>query len=312
MATGRRLEVLSILQRQPGVTATTLAQRLGVTERTARRDIAHLRDLGYRIDAEAGRYGGYRLASGRAMPPLALDDDEALAVAVGLRSALSVRGLDTAAGAALAKLTQMLPTRLGARLDALALIDSPRDPGPRAVEPDVLVVLALACRTGESVRFRHRRDAGGPLRSVQATPHRIVTVRGRWYLVAFRPGARRWTAYAVDRILDLVALGVRRPAPEPPADAVEFVRNTLSVGSWRHEVKVRVFTSAELVRELVDPSVARVEADGDECIMTLGTDDLDWAARWLVHTNLDVDVIAPPELADRLRRLGSWLVDRYT
>lgn len=309
--TNRRLETLALLQAHPGISATQLAARLGVTERTARRDIAHLRELGYHIDGEAGRTGGYRIASGRTMPPLLLDADEVAAVALGLRAAVAVEGLDTAATTALAKLTQVVPSRWRTRLAALADVQAPPGRSGRRAGRDVLVRAALACRAGEAIRIRHRRHDTAYAAPAEVQPHRLVTLRRHWYLVACPREAGRWTVYALDRVDDVQPLGTRFPVPEPPADAAAFVSDALAHGPWRHRVRVRVHTSADLVRELVDPSVATVVDDGDECELHFGTDDLDWAARWLTYLNLDIDVVEPASLSDRIRGLGRWLLDRY-
>lgn len=308
--TGRRLEALAILQANPGISAPRLAARLGVTERTARRDVVHLRDLGYRIDAEPGRYGGYTLAAGSSMPPLVLDADEALAVAVGLRSTAGVGGLGAAAATALAKLTESVPSRVRVRLDAMGRTESVADDGRRAVDPGVLVALALACRSGEAVRFQHRREGRGAGRARDAQPYRVVTVRGRWYLIACERGEDRWRTYALDRIGDVRPLGVPLKAPEPPADAAAYVTERLAHGR-RHRVRVRLFVDSDTAREMIAPSVGSIEDDGDDCVLTLGTDDLDGAARWLVFRNLDFDVLEPDELTDCLRALGAWLAERY-
>lgn len=300
--TNRRLETLSLLQAHPGISATQLAARLGVTERTARRDIAELRKVGYRIDGEAGRTGGYRLASGAAMPPLLLDADEVAAVTLGLRTAVTVDGLETAAITALAKLTQVVPSRWRTRLSALAQVETlPLNSTNR----DVLIPAALACRAGEAIRIRRRESA------VDVQPHRLVMVRRRWYLVACQRDSERWRVYALDRIKHVQPLGTHFPAPDPPADAAMFVADSLAHGPWRYKVRLRVHTSADLVRELVDPTVATVIDNDDDCELRFGTDDLDWAARWLTYLNLDIDVIEPAELNDHLRRLGRWLTDRY-
>lgn len=309
--TNRRLETLSLLQAHPGISATRLAARLDVTERTARRDVAQLRELGYRIDAEAGRAGGYRLASGRTMPPLLLDADEVAAVALGLRTAVAVEGLETAAVTALAKLTQVVPSRWRTRLAALADIEARQGQSRRRAGRDVLIPAALACRADEAIRIRHRRHDTADARPIEVQPHRLVTLRRRWYLVACPRRATEWAVYALDRIDHVQPLGTRFPAPEPPSDAAAFVSDALALGPWRHRVRVRVYTSADLVRELVDPSVATVVDDGDECELHFGTDDLDWAARWLAYLNLDIDVIEPALLTDQLRGLGRWLLDRY-
>jgi predicted DNA-binding transcriptional regulator YafY len=309
--TNRRLEILALLQAHPGISAARLAARLGVTERTARRDVAHLRELGYHIGAEAGRAGGYRIASGRTMPPLLLDADEVAAVALGLRAAIAVDGLDAAATTALAKLTQVVPSRWRTRLAALAEVAAPPAQSRRRAGRDVLIRAALACRAGEAIRIRHRRHDTAHATPAEVQPHRLVTLRRSWYLVACPRGTARWTVYALDRVDDVQPLGTRFPVPDPPPDAATFVSDTLAHGPWRHRVRVRVHTSADLVRELVDPTVATVIDDGDECELHLGTDDLDWAARWLAYLNLDLDVVEPAALSDRLRVLGQWLLDRY-
>jgi len=310
--TNRRLEILSLLQAHPGISATQLAARLGVTERTARRDVAQLRELGYRIDAEAGRTGGYRLASGNTMPPLLLDADEVAAVALGLRTAVAVEGLETAAITATAKLAQVVPSRWRTRLTALADVQALPGESRRRAGRDVLIPAALACRADEAIRIRHRRNDTADATPTDVQPHRLVTLRRRWYLVACPRGATGWTVYAVDRIDHVQPLGTRLPAPEPPPAAAAFVSDALAHGPWRHRVRVRVHTSADLVRDLVDPTVAAVIDDGDdECELHFGTDDLDWAARWLAYLNLDLDVIEPTALTDRLRALGRWLLDRH-
>lgn len=309
--TSRRLETLALLQAQPGISASRLAARLGVTERTARRDVAQLRELGYHIDAEAGRTGGYRLASGRTMPPLLLDADEVAAVALGLRTAVAVDGLETAAITALTKLTQVVPSRWQTRLAALGDVQAPPGPSRRRAGSDVLVPVALACRAGEAVRIRHRRHDTADATPTDVQPYRLVTLRRRWYLVACPRGTAGWAVYALDRIDHVQPLGTSFPVPEAPPDAAGFVSDALAHGSWRYRVRVRVHTSGDLVRELVDPSVAAVVDDGDECELHFGTDDLDWAARWLAYLNLDLDVIEPASLTAQLRTLGRWLLDRY-
>ena len=300
----RRLETLTLLQSHPGISATALAQRLGVTERTTRRDIAQLRELGYRIDGEPGRAGGYRLTHGRTMPPLLLDADEVAAVTLGLRAAVQVDGLETSAITALAKLAQIVPARWQSRLNALAAIQSPTAPVSRRPDRDVLVALALACRAGEAVRIRLRS-------AVDVAPHRLVTLRQRWYLVAWPRGESAWRVYAVDRIRQVQPLGTRFPTPEPPPDAAALAADALAHGPWRHTVRVRVHTSADLVRELVDPTVATVLDNGDDCELRFNTDDLDWAARWLTYLNLDLDVLEPKSLNNHLHTLGTWLMSRH-
>jgi len=309
--TGRRLETLALLQANPGISADRLVSRLGMTQRTARRDIAHLRELGYRIDAEPGRYGGYTLASGKTMPPLVLDGDEALAVALGLRITLGVEGLGLAAVTALAKITETVPARLRPRLAAIAAAAEAPAEATRRTVPGVLVALALACRASEAVSFRHRRGASGPGRPRDAQPHRLVNLRGRWYLIACERGSGQWRTYALDRVSEVRPLGTRLRVPSPPENASTFVAQALAQGPWQHRIRARLHTSGDLARQFIDPTIGDIRDDGESCILTLGTDDLDWAARWLTYRNFDFDVLGPPELEHRLHALGCWLAARY-
>lgn len=270
--------------------------------------MAHLRDLGYRVDAEPGRYGGYRLAGGTRLPPLVLDADEALAVALGLRTSAGVRGLEHATATALAKVTDSVPDRLRARVDAVARAEgAPADHG-RAADPQVFLALALACRVGEAVRIRQHRSAADLPKSRDIQPHRLVVVGTRWHLLACARDEPAWKTWAVDRISRVQALGTRLTTPDAPEDATTTVEAMLSLAPRTHTVQLRVHTSADLVRALVDQTVARVEADGpDTCILTLTTDDLDWAARWIAYRNLDLDVLEPAALRERLHALGKYL-----
>jgi len=309
--TARRLEALALLQAHPGVSAAVMARRLGVTERTARRDVALLRDLGYRVDAASGRYGGYTLAAGTAMPPLLLGADEALAVALGLRATVGVAELQAAAVTALAKLTDTVPSKLRARLEAIATTEVAGTEHPRSADRETFVALALACRAGAAVRFSHRREGQVRGRARDAQPHRLVRAGPAWYLVACERGTRQWQTYAVDRINDVQPLGIRLSSPPPPTDATTFVIEALAWRAWRYQVRVRLFTAAALAQELFRTTTCQIEPDGDTCVLSFGTDDLDWAARWLVARNVDFDVLEPAELADHLHALGRWLTERY-
>jgi predicted DNA-binding transcriptional regulator YafY len=307
--TERRLEILAVLQAKPGITAVALARRLAVSERTARRDVEHLRRIGYGIEGEAGRYGGYALAGGTKLPPLLLDADEAAAVALGLTGDLGVAGLELAAGTALAKLTESAPARARGTLAAVAATTQ-ADSDPRHHGSSrVLLALAHACRQGSPVHLRHHRFGTEHRRHVQ--PHRLVKVGTRWYLVAFAGDREEWSVYAVARITRVDPAGGRLPAPPPPADAAEFVRAFLATGPARYRVRVRLHTSADLARELVRPATGTITDEGPGCLLSLSTDDLDWAARYLVYLNVDFDVLAPAELTTALHGLGDWLSRRH-
>ncbi|HZA72695.1 MAG TPA: WYL domain-containing protein [Propionibacteriaceae bacterium] len=307
--TERRLEILAVLQAWPGITAPALAERFVVSERTVRRDVEHLRRIGYGIEGEPGRYGGYALAGGTKLPPLLLDADEAAAVALGLTADLGVAGLEVAAGTALAKVTESAPARARSALTAVAATTQ-ADSDPRHHGSSrVLLALAHACRQGSPVHLRHRRFGVEHRRHVQ--PHRLVKVSSRWYLIAYTDGRDEWSVYAVARITRVDPAGGSLSTPPPPADAADFVRAFLATGPARYGVRVRLHTSADLARDLVRPATGTITDDGPTCLLSLGTDDLDWAARYLVYLNVDFDVLAPAELSTALHSLGDWLSRRH-
>ncbi len=306
-ATGRRLEILTLLQARPGITAGALAERLGVTERTARRDVGLLRELGYRIEAHPGRSGGYWLAPGTSTPALMLNEDELLAVALGLRAATGVPSDGTAAMTALSKVAAIVPSRLRHRLSALTTIaraDGAVD--GRTVDGAVLVALALACRQQEAVRIRRPMDDHA--RTLQ--PWQLVHLAHRWYLVAAERGVKEWRTWALDRIETVDLLGTRAPSPPPPEDAVAFVTRSLARGR-RHPIRLRVRAPAEVVRRVVPATVAEIIEGDDTCELRLATDELPGAARWVASLRLEVEVIEPDELRVQLAELGAYLSERY-
>ena len=182
----RLLRLLSLLQGRRDWTGAELASRLGVTTRTIRNDVDRLRGLGYPVDARPGVDGGYRLGAGRSLPPLLLDDDEAVAVAVGLRTAASgsVAGIEETSVRALAKLRHVLPSRLWHRVSAFGSHAMPMPaPGPQ-VDLNVLTLIAGACRDQEQLRFDYRSHSGAGSRRL-VEPYRLLNDRRRWYLLAW-------------------------------------------------------------------------------------------------------------------------------
>lgn len=310
--TERRLEILAVLQAWPGIRAPQLADRLSVSERTARRDVEHLRRIGYGIEGEAGRYGGYALSRGTKLPPLVLDADEAAAVALGLTSDLGVSGLELAAGTALAKVTETAPARARSTLVALGSAVRSGRTGHHASSHRVLLTLAHACRQREAVQLRQRPAGGGAERRIVVQPHRLVKVGDRWYLIGWATARTDWALYAVERISRADPVGTRLRAPPPPEDPAHFARTFLASRPRRHSVRVRLHTSAELARQLVSAAVGTISDEGGTCLLALETDDLDWAARYLVYLNVDFDVLAPTELTAALYSLGSWLTQRHS
>src|SRR5690348_4407817 len=238
---GRLLRLLSLLQARRDWTGTELAARLSVTTRTVRNDVDRLRELGYPVDARPGVAGGYRLGAGAALPPMLLDDEEAVAVAVGLRTAASgsVAGIEEASVRALAKLQQVLPARLRHRVSAFqAYTLAGPSRGPRT-DPDVLTLIAGACRDHERVRFNYQAHSGtASQRTVE--PYRLVFDRQRWYLVAWDTDRRAWRTFRADRIEPRPPTGPRftpRPVPSDREIAEQVARGA-GQAAWRYRARV--------------------------------------------------------------------------
>jgi predicted DNA-binding transcriptional regulator YafY len=227
----RLLRLLSLLQAHREWSGADLADRLGVTPRTVRRDVDRLRELGYPVHSARGTAGGYRLGAGAQLPPLLLDDEEAVAVAVGLRQAAGgVEGIEETSVRALAKLEQVLPDRLRRRVSALSSFTVPMPGTGRgpSVDPAVLIELAGACRDAQRLRFTYR-DHGGTVTRRTAEPHRLVAAQRRWYLVAWDVDRDDWRTYRADRITPTPPHGPRFTPRRPPADDLaEYVSRGVS------------------------------------------------------------------------------------
>ena len=281
-----------------------------MTTRTIRNDVDKLRALDYPVTSTPGAAGGYRLGPGARLPPLLLDDDEAVAVAVGLRTAAggSVTGIEEASVVALTKLEQVLPARLRHRVHALTTFTVPvgGSDGP-TVDPAVLTSIAATCRDHERLRFDYRsHDGTDSVRTVE--PHRLAHMGRRWYLVAWDVDAGGWRTFRVDRLTPRIPTGPRFTPREPPAGGVAgFVTEGTGSAMWRHHVRVRLHAPAEVVRPRLPPPVRVEPVDDHTCVMTAGSDTLDLAAVYVGMLDVDFDVIEPPELAAHLLKLA----DRY-
>ncbi|MFV2098615.1 helix-turn-helix transcriptional regulator [Micromonospora sp. LOL_013] len=305
----RLLRLLSLLQTRRDWPGSLLAQRLDVSERTIRRDVDRLRDLGYPVHSTRGTDGGYRLGAGTAMPPLLLDDDEAVAVAVGLRTAAgSVAGIEETSVRALAKLEQVLPSRLRYQVNAVHAYTEqvPADqPGP-TVDPATLAVLASACRDQHRLRFDYRaHDGTSSVRAVE--PHRVVRWGRRWYLVAWDVDRQEWRTFRVDRLVPRTPTGPRfADRPPPEGGVVGHVAARVSAAAWRHRARILVHGPAATVAERINPAVGVVEAVDDRlCVLHTGADSIDLLAVHLALLDLDFTVTEPPELVARLRTLAT-------
>jgi predicted DNA-binding transcriptional regulator YafY len=266
---GRLLRLLSLLQTQRSWSGAELAARLGVTDRTVRRDVDRLRALDYPVQTTTGTAGGYRLTSGRNLPPLLLDDDEALAVAIALATAAAggVAGVEESALAALTKLQQVLPARLRPRLTALTGTTAAVVPhGAPKADPEVLAIVAACCRDAEMLTFDYQ-DRAGAAAPRRVEPHRVVSNAGRWYLVAFDPERDDWRTFRLDRMADLRP--TRRPfVPRelPAPDAASYLVRSFAGATYRHTARLAVGLSADAVRAGVFATIPGEidEQDGDK------------------------------------------------
>jgi predicted DNA-binding transcriptional regulator YafY len=305
----RLLRLLSLLQTPRDWTGPELAGRLEVSTRTVRKDIERLRGLGYPVHATRGPAGGYRLEAGAAMPPLLLDDEEAVAVALGLRTAAggTIAGIEETSLRALAKLEQVLPARLRRRVNALHTYTTPISGSGPTVDAAVLTAVTASCRDHERLRFDYRgHDGTASLRVVEA--YRLVNWGRRWYLVAWDTGREDWRTFRADRIAPRTPAGPRFTPRDLPDDAAAHVMRGVSAAAWRHRAQVTVHTSAETIAERINPAVGTVEAiDEHTCVLHTGADTLETIAAHLGLLGADFTVTHPPELRMHLRRLS----DRY-
>jgi predicted DNA-binding transcriptional regulator YafY len=306
----RLLTLLSLLQGRRDWSGHELAERLEVSGRTIRRDVERLRALGYPVESLSGPAGGYRLRAGTAMPPLLVDDDEAIAIAVGLGTAAraSVAGIEETSVRALVKLEQVLPAHLRRRVSALQSATTTLPGAGPTVDPHCLTVIAAACRDGERVRFAYRgRDGADSRREVE--PHSLVHLGRRWYLVAWDRGRGDWRTFRVDRVSGPASTGVRSPARELPIeDAAAFVAQRLSTAPYRYEARMTLHAPAAAVRTRIGPGWGTVEPiDERTCEYRTGDDDLDWLALRVAMIGVDFDLHRPPELAERLRQMARRL-----
>jgi predicted DNA-binding transcriptional regulator YafY len=306
----RLLRLLSLFQARRDWTGTELAARLGVTTRTIRNDVDRLRELGYPVDARPGVAGGYRLGTGGALPPLLLDDEEAVAVAVGLRTAASgsIAGIEETSVRALAKVQQVLPARLRHRVSAFQSSTLPMPaPGPR-VDPDVLTMIAGACRDRERLRFGYRAHSGVDSRR-DVEPYRLVHHRQRWYLVAWDLDRDDWRTFRVDRVEPRPPTGPRfTPRPLPPdREIAAQVARGVGEAVWRYRARVVVQAPAAYVRARLPIPVEVEPLDGNRCAFEPGSDHPQMLALYLGLLDADFTIVDSPEL---VAALGT-LVDRY-
>ncbi|ANN18549.1 transcriptional regulator [Amycolatopsis orientalis] len=304
----RLLSLLSLLQTPREWPGSELARRLEVSQRTIRRDVDRLRELGYPVEASRGSDGGYRLGAGAAMPPLLLDDEEAVAIAVGLRSAAgqAISGIEESSVRALAKLEQVLPSRLRYRVGALGAATVPLPGTGPAVDPEHLTVFAGAIANTERTRFGYRTGDGTETRR-HVEPHRLVSAGRRWYLLGYDLDRDDWRIFRADRITGPRATGGRATPRRPPAeDVAAYVTDRMYSLLPTYSARVTLHAPINQVAPAIGDRIGDLEPlDDGTCVLNAGADTLDWLAFRLLGLGCEFTVHEPPELIDHLREMAA-------
>ncbi|GAA2581865.1 YafY family protein [Actinomadura fulvescens] len=302
MTASRLLMLLSLLQTRPEWSGSELARRLEVSPRTIRYDIDKLRGLGYPIQATMGAIGGYRLGAGGALPPLLLDDEEAVAVAVGLRTAAggAVTGIEETSVRALAKLEQVLPSRLRNRVNALYSHTTPITAAGAPVDAEALTTISAACRDHHRLRFGYRTHAGDD-QVRDAEPYQLVHMNRRWYLVAWDVHRQDWRTFRADRMTLRIPHGPRfTPRESPPPD---LVPRGVDTALFRYRTQVTVHAPADTIKV---PGAVQVDpVDDHTCIVHAGADTPYQLALHILMLDADFTVDGPPELLEELRKIST-------
>lgn len=310
--TARALRLLSLLQSRRVWTGSELMARLEVSERTLRRDIDRLRDLGYEVHSVSGPAGGYQLQAGADIPPLLLDDDEAMAIAVGLLTAAggTIEGLEETSLRALTKLEQVLPPRIRRRVSTLQAAVVPLVRSWVTVDAEVLTTVAQACRDHERLRFDYRRRDGEETER-HVEPHQLVSIHQRWYLLAYDRDRDDWRTFRLDRLSSpwVTRIGFE-PRPIPGGSAADYVVQSLRSMPMRYLAIATLRAPASEIEPKFDHGGAEVEPlNADSCIVRLSGDALEWLAFTLIWLGVDFTVHEPPELIDYVGLLSHRLAD---
>lgn len=303
--TARVLRLLNLLQSRPVWTGPELSAELGVTTRSIRRDVERLRELGYPVRATQGAGGGYQLGAGKALPPLLLDDDEAVTVAMALGVAAS--NMDEVAARTMAKLDQVMPDRLRHKISAIRSSTEVLTWVTDTVAPEQLLAVSSAIRDTVRLSFdyRSRKDEETNRR---VEPYRLVATGRRWYLFAWDLDREDWRTFRIDRITGAEPSTWRfRPRDSP--DAGEFVHRAISQAVYKYVARIRIAAPYDEIVARVPPSAGTVEPDGDGCIVTAGADDHTWLLTYVAAMNVNFQVLEPAELkavaADLAERLSA-------
>lgn len=311
-ASSRLLQLLSLLQARRHWAGPELAERLAVHPRTLRRDIDRLRELGYPVAASSGVAGGYALRPGQAMPPLLLDDEEALAVAIALRTAASGRvgGIEEPALQAMVKLEQLMPARLRRRADALRLAVQAMDSVGPSVDAGLLADLAGACRDQLGLDFDYVDAKGEPSRR-QVEPQGVVHTGSRWYLVAWDRGRSDWRTFRIDRMAGAATVGGHFAPRAGPGDLRAFVARSVVLSPHAEQARVILHAPLAEMAARIPATAARLDAvDGDaqRCLLQCGAHALDSLVYWLMALEVEFEVLGPPALRERLTQAAERMM----
>ena len=309
--TARVLRLLSLLQAHRSWSGQELIERLEVSERTLRRDIDRLRELGYPVRATTGPFGGYQLEAGANIPPLLLDDEEAVAIAIGLRTAAggTIRGIEETSVRALTKLEQVLPPHVRRRINMLHSMVVPMMRPWVTIDAELLTTLAQACRDRERIRFDYR-SRSNELTERNVEPHQLVSLGQRWYLLAYDRDREDWRTFRLDRVASPRLTRFRfDPRPIPGGDAGEYVLSSMQNRPMRYQVSVTIDAPAAAVEQRLRQGEGNVQPLGDDrCVLRTQGDSIEWLAFMLMWLDADFEVDEPPELVEHLagmaRRLG--------
>src|SRR2546428_9770118 len=301
----RLLRVLTLLQSRRDWSGADLAERLEVSTRTIRNDMVRLRTLGYPVGAASGVAGGYRLGAGSALPPLLLDDDEAVAVAVALRSSTGgLAGIEETSVRALVRLEQVVPPRWRRGVNTLSAYTVPVVFSGPTVEPQLLSTIAAACRDAEVLRMDYRKhDGTESTRSVE--PYRLVHLGRRWYLVAWDRDRRAWRTFRVDPLQVRSPNGPRFTPREPPAEDIgEYVMRNVRSAPMTHRARVVVQAPAAVIAERVPRGIVVEPIDDETCAVHATANTIEMLALYLGMLDAEFTVTEPPELLSRLSKLA--------
>jgi predicted DNA-binding transcriptional regulator YafY len=302
----RLLRLLTLLESRRDWPGAVLAERLAVSTRTLRNDVSRLRELGYPVEAARGVAGGYRLGSGASMPPLLLEDDEVVAVAVALRSSAGggISGIEETSVRALVKLEQVLPSRLRRRVNALQAFTVTVPTAGPTVDPHALATIAAACRDCELLRIDYRKQDGTEsTRSIE--PYRAVHLGRRWYLVAWDRGRHAWRTFRIDRMTLQSPTGPHFTPRELPAeDIAAYVTRSVGSAPMKYEARVRVLAPAAVIAERVPRQLLIEPIDDNTCLLHARSNSIEMLALYLGLLDADFTITEPLELVEQLAKLS--------